>query len=348
VTTATASTPSTAPSALPEYRLSAAETAHLQQALRSAPLSGRPTDPGFYDRHWDLPALLPAGLRDFLEHFRRRQPAAACLVHGFPLAEDEVGPTPAHWRYALESATTEQQELYLAMCGLVLGEPFTWATLQSGAMVQNILPIAGDEYRQSGHGSEALLEFHTEDGFHPARCDYLLLMGIRNPDRVPTYLASVRDVDLAEEHVRVLSQPRFHILPDDEHIRQLEEQYPDHPALDQALAMRDRPTPVPVLFGDPGRPYLRLDRPFMRCVGDDPAAERALDVLMAELQRVQQPVALEPGMLLVVDNYLAVHGRKSFRSRHDGTDRWLKRMVVSRDLRRSLLDATPYQPRVLF
>ncbi len=342
------STVTTATSALPEYRLSAAETEELQESLRAVRVTGRPTDPEFYDRHWDLPAHLPAGLHGFLEHFRRRQPAAACLVHGFPVADEMVGPTPGHWRQALDSDTTGSQELYLAMCGLALGEPFTWATLQSGAMVQNILPIAGDEYRQSGHGSEALLEFHTEDGFHPARCDYLLLLGVRNPDRVPTYLASVRDVTLSAEQARVLSQPRFVILPDDEHIRQLQEQYPDHPALTHAVQMRERPAPVPVLFGDPQRPFLRIDRPFMRCVGEDPEAEQALDALMAELQRVQQVVVLEPGMLLVVDNYLAVHGRKAFRSRHDGTDRWLKRMVVSRDLRRSLLAATPYRPRVLF
>jgi L-asparagine oxygenase len=338
----------TVTSTLPEYHLSADETAQLQKSLGAGEVAGRPTDPSFYDRHWDLPTHLPAGLRGFLAEFRRREQAAACLVHGFPVAEQAVGPTPDHWRLALESTTTGPQELFLAACGLTLGEPFTWATLQAAAMVQNILPIAGDEHRQSGHGSEAFLEFHTEDGFHPARCDYLLLLGIRNPDRVPTFLASVRDITLPDDQVRVLSQPRYVILPDDEHIRQLREQYPDHPALAHAVRMREQPTPVPVLFGDPARPFLRIDRPFMRCVGDDPEAEAALDALMAELQRVQQAVVLEAGTLLVVDNYLAVHGRKAFRSRHDGTDRWLKRMVVSRDLRRSVTVATPYRPRVLF
>lgn len=333
---------------LPLYQLSPPEVSELRALARIGPVRCRPTEPAFYDRHWDLPDHLPAGLHRFLRHFRSRSPAAACLVYGFPVEDQVVGPTPEHWQLALDSCSTQKQELYLAMCGLVLGEPFTWATLQAGAMVQNILPIAGDEQRQSGHGSEALLEFHTEDGFHPARCDYLLLLGIRNPDRVPTHLASVREVALPAAEVALLSQPRFHILPDDEHIRQLREQHPDHPALSRAVAMRERPEPVPVLFGDPSQPFLRIDRPFMSCVGDDPAAERALDALIAELQRVRRTVALEPGMLLVVDNYLAVHGRQGFRYRRDGADRWLKRMVVSRDLRRNLLVATQHGPRVLF
>ena len=57
---------------------------------------------------------------------------------------------------------------------------------------------------------------------------------------------------------------------------------------------------------------------------------------MAELERVQQEVVVGPGTLLVVDNYLAVHGRRAFEVRYDGTDRWLKKLTVSRNLRRGL------------
>jgi L-asparagine oxygenase len=44
---------------------------------------------------------------------------------------------------------------------------------------------------------------------------------------------------------------------------------------------------------------------------------------------------LHPGDLLIVDNMLAVHGRSEFKARHDGTDRWLKKAIVTRDLRAS-------------
>ncbi|GAA3438235.1 hypothetical protein GCM10018954_078510 [Kutzneria kofuensis] len=77
-----------------------------------------------------------------------------------------------------------------------------------------------------------------------------------------------------------------------------------------------------MLFGDQIEPYLRLDR----CLPLDPGARQALDRLLAELDRVQQEVAVAPGSLLIVDNYLAAHGRL-------GGD-WLKRITVSRNLRR--------------
>ncbi|WP_150237607.1 guanitoxin biosynthesis L-enduracididine beta-hydroxylase GntD [Nocardiopsis quinghaiensis] len=329
------------------YHLTPAEVEEIEAALGGVdPDEVQPTDPAFYERHWALYASLPQRLRLFIERFRRTEEATACFVHGFPVDADAVGPTPQHWRTA-DGRPTRAQEVFMAMCALALGEPFTWSTLQEGRMIQNIFPVQGDELRQSGHGSEALLEFHTEDGFHPGRADYLMLFGIRNHDAVPTILSSVRDVKLDAGTARVLSEPRFLIMPDDEHVRQLQTHHPDHPALERVLDMQQRPEPVPVLFGGDADPYLRIDRPFMRCVGEDPVAEQALDTLMEELERVQHSVVVEPGTLMVVDNYLAVHGRKPFRSRYDGTDRWLKRMIVSRDVRKSAMNRMPESRRVL-
>lgn len=48
-----------------------------------------------------------------------------------------------------------------------------------------------------------------------------------------------------------------------------------------------------------------------------------------------QGVGLAPGDCVFIDNFRAVHGRKSFRARYDGTDRWLKRLNITRNLRGS-------------
>lgn len=46
-------------------------------------------------------------------------------------------------------------------------------------------------------------------------------------------------------------------------------------------------------------------------------------------------VVLTPGDICFLDNYQVVHGRKPFQARFDGTDRWLRRLNIARDLRRS-------------
>ncbi|MBT3153770.1 TauD/TfdA family dioxygenase [Streptomyces sp. CHD11] len=336
------------PDAPAEYLLDADEVSELRAAAEKlGEVYGAPSLPEFYDRALTAEELLPAGLRTFLLEYRRSERNASCLVHGFPVDGGALGPTPGHWREAIHGRTARDQEVWLALCGLLLGDPFGWATLQEGRIIQNILPIHGDEDRQSGYGSEALLEFHTEDGFHPNRCDYLLLMGLRNPDAVPTIVASVNDVRLAGADRAVLAEDRFLIRPDTEHIRQLETSAPGHPALPRLRAMAGRPAPTAVLFGDRLSPYLRIDRPFMDTLPGDTRAEAALDRLMAELHRVQRDVAVAPGSLLIVDNYRAVHGRRSFTARYDGTDRWLKKLTVSRNLRRNLSGYALDHPRVI-
>jgi L-asparagine oxygenase len=184
---------------------------------------------------------------------------------------------------------------------------------------------------QSGHGSAAFLEFHTEDAFHPRRADHLLLFSLRNDDAVPTVLSSVRDVRLPSGARRVLGERRFAILPDPEHVRQLSRVAPDHPALSRIQAMIDAPQSACVMCSEADGTTIRRDRPFMRPL--DSAAGAALETLMAALVQVQQDVVVQPGSLLVIDNHVAVHGRRPFRARYDGTDRWLKKLLVSRDLR---------------
>ena len=321
-----------------EYRLSRNEAAEIRLLTRE--LAERGADPAaaeFYDSYWPAADRLPDGLRCFMENFRRSEPAAAALVHGLPADDAAIGPTPAHWQTAVGtvgSGGPTEQGIQLALCGLLLGEPFAWATLQAGRIVQDILPIRGDEDCQNGHSSENLLEFHTEDGFHPGRCDYLMLLGLRNRDRVPTIISSARDLDLSEDDRTILGGARFQIVPDNEHLRQLEARDPAHPALVKMRRMRDDPEPTAALFGDRADPYLRIDRPFMRPVDGDGEARLALERLGGELERVQRDVVVGPGTLLVVDNYRAAHGRRPFRARYDGTDRWMKKLTVSRDLRR--------------
>jgi L-asparagine oxygenase len=325
-----------------DYVLNSDEAEVLLKVVRELREAGAsPIESEFYFRFPDCRELLPEGLHRFLREFRDHGADATCQVRGFPVDEAAVGPTPSHWERPGGCTSTVESDIYMAMCALALGEPFCWATLQYGRLIQDVFPIRGDEKRESGHGSEAFLTFHTDDAFRPDCCDYLMLFGVRNRDRVRTYVSSVRDVVLSSRDRALLLGERFYIVPDDEHIRQLELRAPGDPALQRAIEMRDRPRPVSVLFGDPRAPYIRLDVPFMRCIGDDPQTRSALAALHAELERVRRPLAVEPGMLLILNNRIAVHARDSFIARYDGTDRWLRKIIASRRPERSATNIKP-------
>jgi L-asparagine oxygenase len=283
---------------------------------------GTAAHPDFLERLPALRSLLPEPVVLGLTGAMASERAHAVVVRGFPLA-DGVEPTPAHWRDS-DPCPTAVPDSYLVLLASLLGEPFGWSTLQEGRLLNDILPIARSELSQTGHSSAAPLQFHCEDAFHELRCDYLGLLCLRNPDRVATTVGRLDVAGLSPEDREVLSQPRFVIWPDDEHLR-------------MSAAARDSAgwPQVPVLFGDRRAPYLRIDPPYMSSLPGDEPAEAALRRVSALLGARLEDVVLFPGDVCLIDNYRAVHGRRPFLARYDGTDRWLRKVLVSKDLRRS-------------
>jgi Fe(II)/alpha-ketoglutarate-dependent arginine beta-hydroxylase len=334
-----------------EYELRAAERREIDALLeRLIDDHGSAESPAFLTDARRLGfAHLPTGLARFLDRFQRSEFAPAVAVVGLEVDDAAIGPTPAHWRAQPDPGSTLREELFFVLLGALLGDVFGWATLQDGRLVHNVIPIQSQEQEQSGHGSHAPLAWHTEDGFHPFRCDYLGLMSLRNVDRIPTTMSSIDDVELSPEHRRLLMRPRYVIRPDNEHLVQRARE-------GDSLADVPRdwvdPAPTAVLFGDPERPYLRIDPIFMSVAPGDDEAEAALAAIVGQLEEHLVDVALDQGTVCFIDNYRAVHGRQSFRPRYDGTDRWLKKTVLTRDLRKSRAararpEARTLQPTVL-
>ncbi|MEV7602212.1 guanitoxin biosynthesis L-enduracididine beta-hydroxylase GntD [Kitasatospora sp. NPDC089797] len=300
---------------------------------------------------------LPIALRRFLTDFRLHEPTGVCVVSGYRVDQDRIGATPAHWQHRTGTSPALREEIFLLLCASLLGEPIAWATQQDGYLVHDVLPVAGHADEQIGTGSNQTIFWHVEDAFHPYRGDYVGLLCLRNPDRVPTTFLGADELDIPADDRRVLAEPRFYMLPDNSHLQMLDsgpgrelaggaELLPQ--AHERLKRMLDDAAPVPVLSGSPTEPYLCLDPYFMDLDRLDPEARGALQRLSEQIDRKLGGAALAPGEIVFVDNYRAVHGRSSFAARFDGTDRWLKRVNVARDLRKSRDARAAAGSRVLF
>lgn len=288
---------------------------------------------------------LPRRVREFLNEFKLLEPTdGVCLISGYPIDNSRIGMTPSHWKWKLDATTSLQEQIMFVLFGCLLGEPFAWATQQDGYLMHDVFPIEGNQYDQLGSGSEQTLWWHTEDAFHPLRADYLGLMCLRNPDGVATTLGSPDISRLSPEHLDVLFQPRYVIKPDESHSeknesdlhKQARENNGDavlNIAYEKIRQLNSAPPPIPMLFGDRQNPYIRLDPYFTTPLDDEAGA--ALNALAQTVDDNIQEVALQPGDCIFIDNYRIVHGRKAFKARYDGTDRWLKRINLTRDLRKS-------------
>jgi Fe(II)/alpha-ketoglutarate-dependent arginine beta-hydroxylase len=296
---------------------------------------------------------LPRGVRRQANRFRVHEPSGGCLFTGFRVDDDSIGGTPDAWG---APGRTRREDVFLLVCASLLGDPIAWATQQDGRLLHDVIPIRGHEHEQINSSTSAPLWWHTEDAFHPYRADYVGLMCLRNPDGVETTFANFDDLDLDQETVATLSRPRYVIRPDESHLakNRVGRSGLDAPAelVRRSVEWVERcdaePEKVPVLFGDPRRPYGRLDPYFMDRVDDDPAAAAAFDLFTKEIDTRLTGVVLRPGDVLFIDNYKAVHGRKPYRARFDGRDRWLRRVNLARDLRKSRDARVDPGSRVIF
>ncbi len=321
--------------------LSAEETSAIHALLDSiAARHASAEAPDFLDNTALYAHDLPHRVRAFLSNFKMRESSAACVISGYPIDDAKIGQTPSHWKD--KSPATRCEEMLFVLYGSLLGDVFGWSTQQDGYIVHDVAPIKGHEHEQINSASEQTIWWHTEDAFHPYRGDYVALMCLRNSEKAATTYASIDTLHLDDDTLNVLFEPRFTINPDQSHVtiyKTMEQDDTDlvkHWALDRRDTVTfPSPTKVAVLFGHPRSPYMRLDPYFMDPLDADPEAQTALEVLSGEIDAHLSSVVLEPGDCCFIDNYRAVHGRKPFKARYDGRDRWLKRLNITRDLRKS-------------
>ncbi|MEU9944713.1 TauD/TfdA family dioxygenase [Streptomyces lavendulae] len=288
-------------------------------ALRLAATAGGVVD----DEKWISAAAaaweeLPLSLRHAVRPFRRHSGSrGTLLLRGLPVAVDELPATPGHGSSVQRRATVPAALVMAVASGL--GDPIAFAPEKSGAMVQDVVPVAGREEFQGNAGS-VRLSYHNENAFHPHRPDYVLLICLRpDHDRVAgTSTACVREV------LPLLSSAGREAL----HAAEFRTAAP--PSFG---AGGERAGAHAVLTGPVADPDLRVDLAATRPLTD--RAARALSELADVFETVGRTEVLTTGDLVIVDNRVAVHGRSRFTPRYDGSDRWLQRTFVAADLRRS-------------
>jgi Fe(II)/alpha-ketoglutarate-dependent arginine beta-hydroxylase len=319
----------------------------LQQQYRSV------ADAGFLKASAAIACELPRSVRQFLNDFRFADPTmGAVFICGYPVEDGRIGRTPEHWMRNGEVSPTLAEDMLLILYGSLLGDVFSWGTEQGGHIIQDVMPIKSHQHSQMSTGSEQTIWWHTEDAFHPYTSDYVGLVCLRNHDRVATTFACIDAVRLDPQVVKILFQNRFIIRPVESH-----QEYVNREALEEKATRDERfqrinelnehPERISILHGDPEYPYLRIDPFYMDIPEEDTEARQALEVFTKTIEGSLQEVVLEPGDCCLIDNYKAVHGRKPFTARYDGTDRWLKRVNITRDLRKSRTSRASVASRII-
>ena len=226
---------------------------------------------------------------------------------------ENVPPTPLSDLMTPELPHIEAAALSVAKR---LGIPVGYAQEQGGKLVQHIFPKKKNENQQISGSSKVQLALHTETAFHPYKPDHVLLFCLRGDSRAATTFARVEQIvnHLDAKTVEVLSAPLF--------VTSVDDSFRTNGEADEKIV-------TPILRNDAGWEMV-YDEALMR--GTMPEAQRALEELSATVAICTEEVVLRAGDVLVIDNKKAIHGRKPFAARYDGSDRWLLRVLTRREL----------------
>jgi alpha-ketoglutarate-dependent taurine dioxygenase len=229
-------------------------------------------------------------------------------LYPYQFTGDDVPPTPLTPQNVILPETNILREK-AALFGHLIG----YKQEQNGMMIQNLVPNHKTEYQQISTSSKAQLELHTETAFHPYRPDYVLLMCLRGDPDAFTTIATITNI------LRNLSGGIKEILREKIFTTSLDISF-------QNAEQPDRTITTSILNGS----SLIYDKTLMK--GTTPQAVLALEHLDKAIKLATRKIALMTGDILVINNHTCVHGRAPFQPRYDGTDRWLQRALVVKEL----------------
>lgn len=281
----------------------------------------------FVDQAFMITSALPEHILASLLHFRRNgNDDGVLIIRGLPIDNERIGSTPHHWSLQAQTKYHFETELYLIGLASILGEVFSFRTQHEGNVIQNIVPIAADMYEQIGTGSQVFLEWHTEEAFHMLRADYIGLLCLRSDPQAATTFSSLKRMNIPDCYKQVLFERRFRAGIDKAH--------------GGTGRAEDGPI-IAILSGRYNEPDLRIDTSCICALPGDHEAIEALEYLKDAMNAAGRQIILQAGDILFMDNFRLVHGRTMFTPRFDGTDRWLQRVSIATDFRKSY----PYRTR---
>lgn len=270
-------------------------------------------------------AALPEELRREIQHFGRfGNRDGGIVIDGIPIGAIPDTPPAAD----LAVGATLREAALMSILLALLGEQIGYRPEMGGNLVQDVLPVPGDEHEQVSTGALVDLKTHVEMAFSEFRSDYVALQCLRadHEGAAGTTLSSIDRMlpMLDEQTIRTLRAPLFRTKVDKSFLR--------GDALTDDVWIDDN---VRILSESETRARLRVD--FAETEGMTPEAVAALERLNEAAVATQQLVRLRPGQMIICDNNRALHGRTVFEPRYDGQDRWLLRAFITKDLRKSEL-----------
>lgn len=231
--------------------------------------------------------------------------------------DDPLPLTPPSARRSDIQKQTFAAEVVLTGIAALLGEPIGYEAEKEGALVHDLIPVVNTDKPLSNEGSKVDFGLHVEDAIFTVREHFIILFGQRQ-DRLKqavTPVAVVRDIlpHLPESIIDELFKEQFIIRK---------------PYILDRANVEAYSTPVSILSGPMENPTVRVTLYEGGTHATTPAGNAALSLFREVANKVAIKYKIQPGEMVVINNFQALHGRSAFKAYGDGLDRYLMRSYV--------------------
>lgn len=264
---------------------------------------------------------LPRRIREVFYRFKRTEREVALHVAGSPVLMHGIDPTPTRYVEMEPGFRINEAQILHGLYSSLLGEPIGYVSQRAGSIYNSIIPLPDlADVPNSSSGSKHDFGFHIEDAFHPTRPDYLGLVCMRNDEGAGTTLSSIEGIDnLTTEEWEVLWEPRYRI---------------GHNPIHETSGIIEEEQQS-IFFGHREAPYFRVNFAALKIDELSGIERSAVEKLHEFLQRNKVTLVLGSGEFVYIDNYRCAHARDAYSPLPAGRSRWLSRLCVTNDLRKS-------------
>jgi hypothetical protein len=251
-----------------------------------------------------LPERIAKILSSFGTDFSASQYGAIVFRGLIHVDQDDIGPTPPSWQQMDYSKIQRYGFISALLHGVVPSKPVQYyAQRKGGGLMHAIIPDEKMSYTQTGSGSKTDLFVHTEDAFLFNQADFLSFLFLRNEERVPSSLYSIRSHGEMNDTLKALLKPIYKCPKDANY------------SMEEG---RGEEVATSVLYGNTERPFIRFDAAEQIYNEEADQTPEALEYLVHFWEEARQLIyndyIPDSGDLVFVNNHLCAHGRNAFQA----------------------------------
>ncbi len=286
------------------HQMCSAEQAAVRDLVEAMPAYDPANIANFNLKSVELASRLPRALASWSAEVRR---LSLGLLRGLPISSD-LPDTPTRKGQVDDIAMSA--DALLGLFAACWGEIVTFEGKAITRHIHNVYPAVDEIYGQLGASANPL-DWHVEDGFHPGRAEWLVILCLRGDPDVLTHVARAQDLLLSHNDWLQMRNHPITMLVDDSFIDRF----------------RGNPFDVAMVTGPDTEREISFDPPYSNLQDEDESA--LVERISVAADRAKMTFSLKAGDLLVINNRRAIHARGPISPRFDGSDRWIKRALVA-------------------